>query len=279
MSEVTDGRSRQLRIADDVRARIEAGDYPPGSRLPSLPELAAEFGVSLVTVRLALARLRQEGLIVSQQGTGNFVRTRPPLRRYGIGRYGRSVWAGDNPQPLLIAEGNRQGAAVDQETSTERVPAPAFVAERLPGVAEGDPVYVRRRTTSIDGVINQAADSYFTLATAERYSTSRKRSQRGCRLAQKHPACKSRKALPSSKSSAPTTPQTDRSTSPDSLSAPTWQSSTTASPSRTSKSTPSWDRGVSGRGGYLAAAGDHSSAKVSIWRRTKSVAFCWASGG
>jgi GntR family transcriptional regulator len=168
MSEVTDGRSRQLRIADDVRARIEAGDYPPGSRLPSLPELAAEFGVSLVTVRLALARLRQEGLIVSQQGTGNFVRTRPPLRRYGIGRYGRSVWAGDNPQPLLIAEGNRQGAAVDQETSTERVPAPAFVAERLPGVAEGDPVYVRRRTTSLDGVINQAADSYFTLATAER---------------------------------------------------------------------------------------------------------------
>lgn len=46
--------------------------------------------------------------------------------------------------------------------------AVAFVAGRLPGVAEGDPVWVRRRTTSIDGVINQAADSYFTLATAER---------------------------------------------------------------------------------------------------------------
>jgi GntR family transcriptional regulator len=29
-------------------------------------------------------------------------------------------------------------------------------------------VCVRRRTTSIDGVINQAADSYFTLAAAER---------------------------------------------------------------------------------------------------------------
>lgn len=168
MSETTDGRSRQLRIADAVRARIAAGDYPPGGRLPSLPELAAEFGVSLVTVRLAIGRLRQEGLIVSQQGTGNFVRARPPLRRYGIGRYSRSVWAGDSPQPLLIAEGGRQGAGVGQETSTEQVPAPAFVAGRLPGVAEGDLVWVRRRTTSIDGVINQAADSYFTLATAER---------------------------------------------------------------------------------------------------------------
>jgi GntR family transcriptional regulator len=168
MSEWTDDRSRQLRIADTLRARIQSGDYSPGGRLPSLPELAGEFGVSLVTVRLALARIKQEGLVVSQQGVGNFVRTSPPLRRYGIARYSRSVWAGDSPQPVLIAEGGRQGAAVDQETSTEQVPAPAFIAGRLPGVAEGDLVYVRRRTTSIDGVINQAADSYFTLATAER---------------------------------------------------------------------------------------------------------------
>jgi len=57
---------------------------------------------------------------------------------------------------------------VDQETQTEQVAAPAFVAERLPGVAEGDPVYVRRRTTTIDGIINQSADSYFTLATGDR---------------------------------------------------------------------------------------------------------------
>lgn len=30
---------------------------------------------------------------------------------------------------------------------------------------------------------------------------------------------------------------------------------------------------------YLLASGDHSSAKVSIWRRTSSVAVGWASGG
>ena len=38
----------------------------------------------------------------------------------------------------------------------------------MPGTAEGELVYVRRRTTSIDGVINQSADSYFTLATGQR---------------------------------------------------------------------------------------------------------------
>jgi GntR family transcriptional regulator len=165
VSDTTDGRSRQLRIADSLRARIESGEFAPGAKLPGLPVLAQAYQASLVTVRLALTRLKQEGLIISRQGRGNFVRQKPPVRRYGIGRYSRSVWGGDDPQPILIAEGTRQGRTVDQETSTEQVPAPDFVAERLPGVAEGDPVYVRRRTTTIDGVMNQSADSYFTLAT------------------------------------------------------------------------------------------------------------------
>jgi GntR family transcriptional regulator len=168
MSDTTDGRSLQLRIADAIRAKIASGDYPPGSKLPGLPALAETYKASLVTVRLALARLRQEGLVTSQQGVGNFVREHPPVRRFGIGRYSRSVWDGADPQPLLAAEATRQGRAAEQQTEPGQVRAPAFVAERLPGVTEGDLVHIRQRITSIDGVINQSADSYFTLATGER---------------------------------------------------------------------------------------------------------------
>jgi len=168
MSETTDGRSRQLRIADSIRARIEAGEYQPGDQLPGLPALAQQYQASLVTVRLAITRLKNEGLIVSRQGVGNFIRRKPTVKRYGIGRYSRSVWGGQNPKPLLIAEGGQQGKTIGQTTETEQVPAPSFVAERLPGISEGDLVYVRRRTTTIDGVINQSADSYFTLATGQR---------------------------------------------------------------------------------------------------------------
>jgi GntR family transcriptional regulator len=168
MSDTTDGRSLQLRIADEIRSRIKSGTYPRGTKLPGLPTLAEEFGASLVTVRLAITRLKQEGLVESRQGVGNFVRQPPTVRRYGIDRYSRSVWAGEKPQALLVAEGGRQGKDVGQSTETEQVPAPDFVAERLPGVSEGDLVYVRRRTTTIDGVINQSADSYFTLAAGER---------------------------------------------------------------------------------------------------------------
>jgi GntR family transcriptional regulator len=168
VSDTTDGRSLQLRIADAIRAGITSGQYPPGSKLPGLPALAQTYKASLVTVRLALARLRQEGLIMSQQGVGNFVRDQPPVRRYGISRYSRSVWAGDAPQRLLDSEGTRQGRAVGQETDTGTVPAPAWVASRLAGVSEGDLVHVRRRVTTIDGIVNQSADSYFSAATADR---------------------------------------------------------------------------------------------------------------
>ncbi len=124
MSDTTDGRSLQLRIADAIRARIKSGEYPPGSRLPGLPALAETYKASLVTVRLALARLRQEGLVMSQQGVGNFVREHPPVRRFGISRYSRSVWGGADPRPLLASEGARQGRTVEQATETGQVPAP-----------------------------------------------------------------------------------------------------------------------------------------------------------
>jgi len=168
VSDTTDGRSLQLRIADAIRGGIASGQYPPGSRLPGLPALAQTYKASLVTVRLALARLRQEGLIMSRQGVGNFVREQPPVRRYGIGRYSRSVWGGSEPRRLLDAEGAAQGRAVGQETETGQVPAPGWVADRLAGVSEGDLVHVRRRVTTIDGVVNQSADSYFAVATGER---------------------------------------------------------------------------------------------------------------
>lgn len=60
-------------IRDTVRARIEAGHYKEGDRLPSESALIAEFGVSRMTVRQALTQLVFENLIVRQAGMGSFV--------------------------------------------------------------------------------------------------------------------------------------------------------------------------------------------------------------
>ena len=54
--------------------RIGNGDYPANKKLPPEKTLAEEFGVSRPVLRTALERLREQGLIYSRQGAGNFVR-------------------------------------------------------------------------------------------------------------------------------------------------------------------------------------------------------------
>lgn len=60
-------------IADDLRARIEAGEYPPGARLPSKAELMSSYDVALNTVDNAIGVLRSLGLAQTRQGVGTYV--------------------------------------------------------------------------------------------------------------------------------------------------------------------------------------------------------------
>jgi DNA-binding GntR family transcriptional regulator len=60
------------RIADVMRSRIIAGSLPPDTSIRQ-ELLAAELGVSKIPVREALARLEQDGLIISQTNRGFFV--------------------------------------------------------------------------------------------------------------------------------------------------------------------------------------------------------------
>lgn len=64
------------RIMREIRERISAGQYPPGSKLPSTRELAAEFGVSTVTVRSAISRLDEAGDVAGRQGDAVYVAKR-----------------------------------------------------------------------------------------------------------------------------------------------------------------------------------------------------------
>src|SRR6187431_2746319 len=67
------GRTIRYReIADDLRTRVEAGEYVAGRLLPSEAELSARFRASRVTIRRALEALRTEGLVSSRQGFGWF---------------------------------------------------------------------------------------------------------------------------------------------------------------------------------------------------------------
>lgn len=73
-------RPLPVQISEQLRARIAAGEYPPGSRLPSEAELSAGFGVSRVTVREALRMLQRDGLAAARQGKGHYVLSGSPIR-------------------------------------------------------------------------------------------------------------------------------------------------------------------------------------------------------
>lgn len=61
------------RIASTLRTEIALGTFPVGSWLPTEAELCARFGVSRHTVREALRRLGEIGLVVRRQGAGTRV--------------------------------------------------------------------------------------------------------------------------------------------------------------------------------------------------------------
>jgi GntR family transcriptional regulator len=59
-----------------LREAIDKRVLGPDDALPSERQLAADLGVSRITVRKAIDGLISEGLLVSRQGSGNFVSTR-----------------------------------------------------------------------------------------------------------------------------------------------------------------------------------------------------------
>ncbi|MFG2328228.1 GntR family transcriptional regulator [Streptomyces sp. NPDC048604] len=67
-------------MAEVVRQRITDGTYPPRTRVPSVLQLQAEFGIAAATGQKVHRALRTEGLIYTEPGLGSFVANRPADR-------------------------------------------------------------------------------------------------------------------------------------------------------------------------------------------------------
>ena len=61
---------RYQQIADELIGRIASGKYPVGGLLPTEMELCEHYGISRSTVREALRRVRDAGLISRRRRTG-----------------------------------------------------------------------------------------------------------------------------------------------------------------------------------------------------------------
>ena len=71
-------------MAEELSEKVLNGTLKPGARLPTEAELCDEYEVSRTVVREAIARLRSDGLLISQQGRGMFVSEHPQARKFEI---------------------------------------------------------------------------------------------------------------------------------------------------------------------------------------------------
>ena len=60
-------------IVEKIKLRIISGFYQPGSKLPSVRDLALEAGVNPNTMQKAFAELKNSGLLITMRTSGRMV--------------------------------------------------------------------------------------------------------------------------------------------------------------------------------------------------------------
>ncbi|WP_332757526.1 GntR family transcriptional regulator [Streptomyces sp. MT206] len=115
-----------LAVADVLRARILAGEWEIGERLPSRARLAVEYGVGRNVMQRAVDRLIIDGLLEGRAGSGTYLRM--PRERLRLVR-SRHHERQDRRE--------RGRADAWDSHSQVRVPAPEPIAERL-AISSGD---------------------------------------------------------------------------------------------------------------------------------------------
>ena len=72
---IKDARPIWQQLSEQLKLRIITGYYAPGSRFPSVRELAAEAGVNPNTMQRSLTQLESEGLLITNRTVGRTVTT------------------------------------------------------------------------------------------------------------------------------------------------------------------------------------------------------------
>lgn len=109
MTQTDDARlPLHARTHDDLLRRIRAGEWPHDVPLPSEGELAAEYGISVGTMRRVLGTLTSDGLVERRQGRGTFVRR--AAFQHSLARFFR---AGDRVPASRILDRQRVAAPAD----------------------------------------------------------------------------------------------------------------------------------------------------------------------
>jgi len=60
-------------LIEQIELKILSGEFPPGTRLPSVRDMAQEASVNPNTMQRALAKLEEDGLVVTHRTSGRTI--------------------------------------------------------------------------------------------------------------------------------------------------------------------------------------------------------------
>ncbi|WP_420087711.1 GntR family transcriptional regulator [Nocardiopsis composta] len=156
-------RARYKQVAEALRAAIHRGDYPPGSTLPSQPELAREYGLNQSSISRSIAMLQAEGLIRTEHGRGSVVLDVPTVKRVRrIDKDYRTSPGGSSYAEQVTRSGRTPRTPLVQ---CEAIVPPPEIAEVLQ-LAEGEEALIRKRHMLAEEKPVQIATSYIPMAVA-----------------------------------------------------------------------------------------------------------------
>lgn len=156
----TDGpadRSTWQYVASDLRARLDAGEFAAGQRLPPRRQLMDHYDVTDRTVARAVHQLRDEGYVIARSTTGWIVRGQRSVVRSTRNRLSseeRSIGRG-----AFATDCHAAGIEPDVSNEVRIEPAPESVSSAL-DIETGQLVCVRDRVMRGDGEVLQLATSY-----------------------------------------------------------------------------------------------------------------------
>lgn len=122
-----DERHASRRVADVLRAEIDAGRYKPGDQLPSYRALATKYDVAVNTAQSAVRLLVADGRVTVRQSAGSYV-----------------AEPGDDDEPATVTVDRRELADLQRQVQRARRALAEIdrtlneLSDRRAGVPPGD---------------------------------------------------------------------------------------------------------------------------------------------
>ena len=133
-----------------LEKKIQDGDYPGGSIMPSEAELQSQYGISRITVRRAISDLEKYGYVKKKKGVGTYVLSQKKNKEYfSFSSFSEEVrMKGKTPSSIILDCGE--------------IEADGKISEML-GVRPGEQIGYLKRIRLMDGRIMALHETFISL--------------------------------------------------------------------------------------------------------------------